>query len=300
LWLSFCAERQCLGAAKRPSDRINKATVTAYIADLRPRVAPRTVTNIIVALKVMAKAMEPGKDWRWLELISNALNRTTEPQQDKLTRMRPLNEVVDAAVGELEKLAATPLTRRADRIGFRDALMLALIALRPLRIKNFANLQLDRHLRNLRSDHAMIAIPAEEVKNKIPLDYTYPALLLNFTLLYLDRVRPTFRNANSSDALWVAYNGTPISINEARLRIKLISKKLLGVDINPHLFRDIGATDIAEFQPEGIFTAAALLGHKNETTTERFYIRARRVEASKRLNEALAARRALRRPGKNL
>jgi integrase len=87
--------------------------------------------------------------------------------------------------------------------------------------------------------------------------------------------------------LWVAYAGTPISINEARYRIKRLSKKLLGVDINPHLFRDIAATDIAEFEPEGIFTAAAVLGHRNPKTTGDYYVRANRLGASRQFNLTL-------------
>jgi hypothetical protein len=59
--------------------------------------------------------------------------------------MRPTAEIFTAAVAEMERLPATDLSVK-QALAYRDALMLALLAARPLRVKNFTALELRRHL----------------------------------------------------------------------------------------------------------------------------------------------------------
>jgi integrase/recombinase XerD len=280
-WLSFNVGRPGWSRAARPGHRITKTAVAEYITGLRTRVAPCSAATEVVALKVMAKALEPATDWRWLERVSSRLSHLAEPARDKRSRMRPIAEVFGAAYGNLEVLRKTSLTSRAHRIAFRDSLMLALLSARPLRLKNFHTMEIGRHL--LECGNGQI------VMNRVHLEFFFPPALQPFLHIYRERVRPTFGPLTSCNTLWLSYSGDPISANEARCRIKLISKRLIGVEINPHLLRDIAATELAEASPDGILGAAALLGHRNLETTERYYVRANRLNASRSINDALAA-----------
>ena len=59
--------------------------------------------------------------------------------------------------------------------------------------------------------------------------------------------------------------------------------------MNPHLLRDCAATSLSTVSPDVARAAAALLGHRNFSTTEKYYIRANRLEASRKLNAILAS-----------
>jgi len=63
----------------------------------------------------------------------------------------------------------------------------------------------------------------------------------------------------------------------------MLTKRLTGRAINPHLFRAMGATLLAEDAPDDVFAAADLLSHKHRATTERHYIRARNLKANQRV-----------------
>jgi integrase len=55
-----------------------------------------------------------------------------------------------------------------------------------------------------------------------------------------------------------------------------------GRSINPHLFRDCLATDIAIHDPAHVRIAAHMLGHADPRTTDRHYNQARAIEAGRR------------------
>ena len=86
-------------------------------------------------------------------------------------------------------------------------------------------------------------------------------------------------------------------------RITKLTLRHLGRSIHPHLFRDCAATSLAIEDPRHVRIAASLLGHRRFRTTERFYIQARNIEASRimqkfllSLRRAAGTRRDLRRP----
>ena len=69
------------------------------------------------------------------------------------------------------------------------------------------------------------------------------------------------------------------------------TREALGQPINPHLFRDSAIPSIAIDDPKHIGIATRLLGHRNQSTTERYYNQARSIEASRRMRDSLLARR---------
>lgn len=150
-WLGFLVAECRLRDELRPDERVTRDAVHAYVARLKAEIAPRTVVSALVGLKVVIKAMATDEDWRWLANVCNALNRSSLPSMNKRARMRPTGEIYAAALAELKRLGKTPLRRRLDRVAFRDTLMLAILAARPLRLRNIADIRIDRHLVRRRS-----------------------------------------------------------------------------------------------------------------------------------------------------
>lgn len=292
-WLGFLLAEGCLQEQLRPEERVTRDAVRAYVARLKAGIAPRTLVSALVGLKVMMKAMAPHQDWRWLADVSNALNRSALPRRDKRAKLRPTGEIYAAAVVELRRLSRTSLRRRIDRVAFRDTLMLAILATRPLRLRNLAGIRIGRHL--IPQGQAwLLAFPAEEVKNRRPLEHDLPEGLALFLATYLERVRPAFLKGAVSDMLWLGFEGGPLTPHSIYGRILLVSERLLGVAINPHLLRDCAATSLATVSPAAALSAAALLGHQSFATTERYYIRANQLEAGRAVNAILAGIRSRR------
>jgi integrase/recombinase XerD len=134
----------------------------------------------------------------------------------------------------------------------------------------------------------LLTFPAEEVKNRRPLEHDLPGTVLPFLQTFLERIRPSFPKAAGSDALWLGCEGRPLTPHSVYGSILLVSQRLLGVAINPHLLRDCAATSLATVSPAAALSAAALLGHQSFATTERYYIRANQLEAGRVVNAILA------------
>ena len=287
-WLGYLAHIGRLVGSIRPEGRVTEELVRGYLDCLRSEVAPRTVVSSLVGLKVVMKAMAPQMDWQWLADVCNALNWTSEPQKDKRSHMRPTADIYAAAIRELVRLLNTPLRRRIERVAYRDTLMLAMIAARPVRLKNVSSMRIGRHL-VLEGSTWLLVFPGAEVKNRRLLEYAVPRSLVPYLETYLDRVRPTFLKRGPSDALWPTFEGDPLDDHSIYYRFMIVTKRLLGVEINPHLLRDCAATSLSTVSPGVARSAATLLGHRNFATTERYYIRANQLEAGRNVNALLAS-----------
>lgn len=290
-WLGYLMHYDRLALEHAPAERLTTTAVRSYVKHLSSELAPRTVVSSLVGLKVMMKAMAPQADWRWLADACNALNRSSKPRNLKGPRVRPTGEIYAAAFRELDRLLSTPLTRRIDRVAYRDTLMLAMMAARPLRLKNFTNIRIGEHLLR-QAGTWILLIPGEETKNGQTLEYALPTSLAPYLQVYLDRVRESFCNAHTDEALWLEFMGAPLRCHSIYGRIILVTKRLLGVGINPHLLRDCAATSLSTESPAAARSAAALLGHRYFSTTERYYVRANQLDASRTINATLTAIKA--------
>lgn len=289
-WLGWLAWQGRLDPAADPADRITRETVSAYVDHLRRIVAPKTRLSMLVGLKVVVKAMAPDRSWRWLQDACNRLQRIATPSRDKRLRVRSSRDIYTAALDQLERTVTdTPDLEQA--IAYRDALMLALLAARPVRVKNMTSIEIGRHLvRQGNTWH--LQFEAGEVKNRVPLDFTVPASLAAHVDHYLDRVRPAFPQAASSRLLWLNRYGTRLGRQFVYWRITKLTRRLFDQAINPHLLRDCAATTLAVEAPEIVAVARPLLGHTHAETTERYYIQASQLMASRRINALLDALKA--------
>jgi integrase len=282
-WLGYLRWTGKLYKATVPADRVTRDEVRAYNHHLESIVAPRTRLSMLVGLKVMMQVMAPERSWRWLQDVCNRVQINAKPSKNKRARMRPTGEIFAAAIAELEHLPADCLSIK-QAVAYRDALMLAFLASRPLRVKNFTALELGYHL--VRTEEGwLISIPAKETKTHQPVSFELPEPLLPWIERYLSEVRPLFPRAHASSRLWLGKSG-PLG-DVVCSRITKLTRRLLGTPINPHLLRDCAASSLAAVSADLARAAAPLLGHRHFSTTERYYIQADNLAASRRVNTIL-------------
>jgi integrase/recombinase XerD len=296
-WLQWADRRGLLDQTNLPADRITPDRVRAYLADLERRNATQTVINRIVHLSVAAHVMDPNRDWSWIGRLARPIKARHRPARSKRPRLVTTAELFDlglSLMGAAERMNAE--CRRATV--FRDGLIIALLAARPLRMRNLVGLALDRTL-VLRSTQWWIQIPAAETKTREPIELPWPEPLISSLEVYLTRHRPMLAQRHGrwtraiDQALWLSIDGSPMTKRGIYDRITRCTLKGLGKVINPHLFRDCAATTIALEDPHHIRIASPLLGHCTFSTTEKYYNQARGLEASRIMqNYLLSLRRS--------
>lgn len=300
-WLTYLRSVGELDESKPPTERITRERVARYVAALE---ALGNGTHTILArlqeLYEAALVMDPHGDWTWIRRIAARVRARHVPVRDKRSRMVGDEELVELGV-RLMATAENGSTERLRAIAFRDGLLIALLAMRPaMRRRNITAIEIDRNLRRL-GDTWIVAFAENETKTGAALEFPWPETLLPGLERWLTRWRPVLLHRTGrwtrpvGKALWVSSHGSPMTQQSIYDRICNRTRAAFGKPINPHLFRDCAATTLAYADPKHIGVAAPLLGHRSFQTTERYYLKARMGEASRRLQQDLLS---IRRAGK--
>lgn len=164
--------------------------------------------------------------------------------------------------------------------------MLAILTACPIRRKNFSALRLGKSLTRL-EDGWRIRFPAEEVKNKHPIDLQVPAGVIVYLDRHLQEIRPRLAAGRSCDRVWLNWYGQPLNGHAIYLLFVSYTRKLFGSAINPHLLRDCAASSMWPRSPSVALAAGHLLGHTNFRTTKKYYIHAKQIEAGRKVSQVL-------------
>ncbi len=165
-FLGFLHRTERLFPGAGPAAHVTAENVQAYIAELAARVRSTTVWNCIYKLRRAAKLPAPTVDFSWLAEVEKDLALVAEPRS-KFDRPVLTGQLVEAGltlVAEAEGSARNDLARAR---GVRNGLMVALLALCPLRLRNFAYLELGKTFRDVRGTW-WIAIPGMATKSRRP------------------------------------------------------------------------------------------------------------------------------------
>ncbi len=141
----------------------------------------------------------------------------------------------------------------------------------------------------------------EEGKTPRHLEFPLPADLNPFLQLYLgDHWQVLARQSAVADSglwtkgaqhLWFSPKGEPMS--EAAIYNMVVRRmtKRFGRRQTPHMFRDAAATWIAIESPDQVRITCSILGHAQLRTSERHYNHAHMMEATRRYQKTVLARR---------
>jgi site-specific recombinase XerD len=162
---------------------------------------------------------------------------------------------------------------------FRNGLMIALLAHGPIRLKNFAALEIGRSFVNVDGTW-WIVLTAAETKEKREDERPVPEELTNSIERYLKIYRPVLMRGNAeSNALWIAMPGTPMSYASMGELITETTRMTVGVNVNPHLFRTAGVSTLATRAGDHPHAGSALLHHRPGPVNQENYNRASCITA---------------------
>jgi integrase len=291
-WLTFLARRGMLQETAAPADRITPELVRAYLQELD--VLRNKKNSILVRLEElieMAKIMGPKRDWAFIKRFSARVQSRPNDIPRKEVRLVGTDELLGLGL-KLMEAAASHAKPLRSAILYRDGLIIALLSLRPLRLRNFARLTLGEDLISLESTWFILLSP-EKTKTHATLHYEWPKQLTSALDTYLRVHRPVLLARNGrwrapvGDRLWVSWDASPLTEAGVYQQVKYRTRKAFGRPVNPHLFRHAGATTLAIHDPAHVLMAAALLGHRTFNTTEGSYILAKSLEAHRQYSDKL-------------
>lgn len=202
--------------------------------------------------------------------------------------MKPTHTKPEAPLLAVKEVAhrLTDLAKAADL--YRDGLIIALLALRPFRRRNFHGMVICRHL--LRAGESWrFAFAAGETKGRQAIERSFPASLMTPMKRYLEVHRPKLltacKGAGSADRreaplrLWISNYGNPLSLSGFAAHIGQHTLERFGWAMDPHSFRHCLATTLAKDNPEAVWLAMCILDHTDFAITDRYYIVAQREAA---------------------
>lgn len=278
-FLGFLQRQNLLKSGVAAAAEVTRRNIDAYLADLRSRVSSVTTYNCIAKVKRVARLLAPDADLRWLTEIENDLAFVMEPRSkfERLVFTQVLVEAGLRLVTEAQELKNDPLSSAR---AVRNGLMIALLAPCPIRLKNFAALEVGTTFRN-EHDSWWILLSARVTKNRRADDRRVPELLYPAIDLYLGQSRPTLLSKGAeTNALWISSTtGGALTRKNLGTLISRITRETVGVDISPHLFRTAGASTSALLAGERPHLGSALLGHTDPRITEEYYRRVSSINA---------------------
>jgi integrase/recombinase XerD len=292
-YLGWLENRRMLDILQGPVDRIVPSYVRDFVVDLeKTGVATGTVLNYLIAIQVIAKISDAQRNWSWINRIASSVRSRHKPAREKRHRLVAVRVLYDLGL-DLMAGADCKNTKRRRSLDYRDGLLLSVLAVRPLRLRNLAGLVLGRTL-SLRAAGWWIAIPATDTKNRDPIEYCWPVGLTSHLETYLSDHRSVLagsRGYADGDPLWVSRYGFALTTRGLYESIVCRTREGLGHVVNPHLFRDCLATNVAIDDPDHVRIASRLLGHRTPATTEKYYNLAGSLEAGRRMQAFLLSLR---------
>ncbi len=294
-WLGFLSRGDPAALSMAPFARVTQARLTAYSTELAQGRKPITIYNLIRNLHGAVSIMFPALGWAWMHPLIRQWHRRIAPRSSApmIDCARLFELGLDLMAANRPHVGESPRARQH----FRDGLIIAFLAARPLRRRSLAALAAGRTLRRV-GETWMIVLGPEDTKTREPLEFPFPEVLVASLEFYLAEVRPRFPGAERHDGLWATAFGTAMSGDGLHETITNRTREAFGRAVGPHEFRRAAATTIAIHRPEEVGAAQHLLGHRHPATTRDHYILASNLQAAKAHQEALAGLRERTYPGK--
>ena len=310
-WLAWLISRHMDLAAEAPAERFTEARVSAYLEFVAEGRSPVTVVSYLGCLIMVVTTLFPERDWRRLRTAHSRLKRRAEPIGHKEGRLVPARDLYQLGLELISQATVTlddnvgeirPTTIRRAARDYRDGLLIALLASRPLRVKNLLGIEIGTQLRR-GSDQSTLHFTEDETKQVDVFAVPWPSDLEAPLTRYIGDIRPRLIAADPPGgltklnhaplslgaSLWVAQGGTPLTPCGLRKAIGRHTRRRFGKALAAHWFRDCAATTLAEETPDQMRVAARILGHSTLHTTERHYVAASSESALARHHDLIAS-----------
>jgi Phage integrase family len=208
------------------------------------------------------------KDARWVSLKElEAAGCSQYPLNAKRLQENKRSEQIATQLSRRQRF---PMTLNSNgkftALCVAQSLMLRLLVRIPLRQRNLREMQLNRNLRRLPDGTWQLTFKRDELKigwrngREHRITYSFPTDLQDLLEEWLDTWRPLLLGDSSAKEVFINTLGRPFSAQACRRVIGKTTWKFTGIAVNPHMIRDIFATEYIKATKD-IAGAAYMLGN---------------------------------------
>ena len=188
-FLTYLDERGELDRSAAAAAQITPEAVEGYLAHVEPLWSPVTIAQTLFKLTRMGTLLAPDRDWSWLREIACDRDLVAHPKP-RFDRIVTSERLVEAGLGLMRSARENPRLRTYRRATLiRNGLMMALLALAPIRLKNFVGLTLGTSFRRI-GDRWWIVLDRRETKSGAADERPVPRYLNQAIAIYLTLARP--------------------------------------------------------------------------------------------------------------
>jgi len=171
-FLYFLLARHTGLLARAPAERLNRQIIEEFVKWQPKSGGGITIGIYLYHLWLTLRYMCPGENFSWLLSVSKRITAQAKPKPEKhhLVTSETLYALGIALMDDAITRNRSRDKTLADAIRYRAGLIIALLALIPLRRRTLAALRIGKHL--VKSGNLWVLdIPAEDVKTKRALEY---------------------------------------------------------------------------------------------------------------------------------
>jgi integrase/recombinase XerD len=289
-FLRFATDTHQALLALPPEARVDRDVVAQYVSWRRGLCHEGSVAADLFNLHGTLKLICPAVDWSWLLTIAKRIGAVAPrqpPRHHLVTSERLYVLGIELMDGAATNAAAAECINEDHASQYRDGVIVALLALIPLRRRTAAALRVGRQLVKL-GDLWHLDIPARDTKNHRPLDYVIPKELSGRIDRYVEQFRNRIPSAHRHDGLWPSKIGSPMSGEAIYRVVRKRTRKAFGFAVNMHRFRHAAASFWSIHDPINVRGVKDLLGHASFTPSEKHYIMAQSRLAGRAIARAIS------------
>jgi integrase len=282
--LEFCHRNGLLDQDAEAGAHVSPKIIETFVNHLHGRVGSVTRASYIGKIRRIAQILAPGRDLAWLAEIEADLRYLARPRP-KYHRIMSSERLLLLGL-ELIRHGETSdhLTDLGRARLVRDGVMIALLALCPIRLRNLAELQVGRQLRRV-GDVWWVILEANETKTGRPDERPVPQIIAEAIERWLGHWRSVFHP--SDDTFWPSIKGGALAYTYVGHIITETTRRELGVAVNPHLFRDCAVYTVAINAGHRMGIASGLLQHTDPRSVEKYYNKGESIDAVRRYQQIL-------------
>ena len=292
-FLRYLFRTRKLDPAASAGTQVTPKAVKGFIAFARQHWGSVTLAQSVFKLRRFAEIIRPEEDFSWLRQIEQDLRADARPKlrRENVTSDELL-EAGESLFREAEDGKHLDTTERA-RLA-RNGLMVALLAVRPLRHKNFGDLTLGTTFRRIDSCWWIVLEP-EDTKAHRADERRVPDYLNEMIERYLSVHRPILlagpvsrracqdgcgaqvqptkvpRVEDLTGPLWIASTGAPLTYSGFGAAITDTTEAVIGIRLSPHAFRRAAKATATYFGGAHRRLAQGVLQHRDERVGAKHY-----------------------------
>jgi hypothetical protein len=198
-----------------------------------------------------------------------------------------VTDLINAAISEFPRKSQLVQSKQTEGKGKKlanragRAVAILLLATRPLRNKNYREAQLGQHIYktqegkwvlNFTGNEGLASLKRKRTNEGAVNQYycEIPQFVVPYVEEYVEFWRPILTRDAANRFFFLTHQSQPYTGDGFAFWIQCATVKWLGKRVNPHLFRDIVATEIIN-ETESATAAAALLNDTPETVFQHYW-----------------------------